>query len=95
MLDILKVAVCAYVFILLTEEGMIFGWYGRLISKIKFDWIYKPVGGCLACFSGQLATWYYLIKYFHSYSLTGHVFFICAVILTVLFLDKIITYENH
>jgi hypothetical protein len=92
MLDFLKVAIVAYVFILLTEEGMIFGWYGRLIQKMKQDWLYKPLGGCMACFSGQCALWYYLIANFHSYNFFDHIVFISAVILTVLFIDKLINY---
>jgi len=95
LVEILKVAIIAYVFILLTEDKMIFAWYGRLIERIKQDWIYKPAGGCLACFSGQFALWYYLIKHFASYNLFDHIWFISAVILAVLIIDKIMTYESN
>lgn len=95
MLEILQIAVIAYVFLLLTEDKMIFGWYGRLIERIKYDWLYYPMGGCEKCFAGQLALWYYLIKHFASYNLFNHVWFISAVILTVLIIDKIMTYESN
>ena len=90
--EILQVAVIAYVFILLTEDKMIFGWYGRLIEKITYDWLYYPLGGCTKCFAGQCAAWYYLIAHFHTYNLFDHIWFISATILTVLIIDKIMTY---
>jgi len=110
LIEILKVAIIAYVFILLTEDKMIFAWYGRLIDRIKSDWLYKPLGGCLACFSGQVAAWYYLFTHiqidfkngewyylfarFTSYNLFDHIWFVSAVILTVLIIDKIMTYDT-
>ena len=94
LIEILKIAIIAYVFILLTEDKMIFAWYGRLIERIKSDWLYKPLGGCLACFGGQVAFWYYLIKHFVSYNLFDHIWFISATILIVLIIDKIITYDT-
>ena len=94
LIEILKVAIISYVFILLTEDKMIFGWYGRLIERIKSDWLYKPLGGCLACFGGQCAFWYYLIAHFRTYNLFDHIWFVSAVILTVLIIDKIMTYDT-
>lgn len=37
-----------------------FNWYGRLISRLP-GWIYKPLGLCSMCFSGQLAFWFCVI----------------------------------
>jgi hypothetical protein len=74
---------------------MIFAWYGRLIEKIKYDWLYYPLGGCEKCFGGQCAFWYYLIAHFHTYNLFDHIWFISATILTVLIIDKIMTYESN
>lgn len=91
MLEILQVAIVAYVFTLLTEEGMIFAWWYKLIRHLP-DVLYKPLGGCIACFSGQCALWYYLIAHFHSYNFFEHIFFIAATIFTVLILDKILNY---
>lgn len=94
LVEILKIAIIAYVFILLTEDKMIFAWYGRLIGRIKSDWLYKPLGGCLACFGGQCAMWYYLFTHLKSYSFIDHIWFISATILTVLIIDKIMNYGS-
>ena len=50
LIEILQVAIVAYVFTLLTEEGMIFAWWYKLIRHLP-DVLYKPLGGCIACFS--------------------------------------------
>lgn len=31
------------------QDGMIFGWYGKLIDRLP-TWLNKPLGGCLKCF---------------------------------------------
>lgn len=95
MLDILKISVVAYVIFVLMSPGMIFHFYARLIDKIKWDWLYKPLGGCLMCFSGQVSFWYYLITHFREYNLFDHVVFISAVILIVMIFDKLIDYADH
>lgn len=91
MLEILKVAITAYVATLLMEDGMILSWWYNLIRRLP-DVFYKPLGGCIACFSGQFALWYYLIAHLHYYNFFEHVFFIAATIFTVLILDKILNY---
>ena len=95
MLEILKISVVAYVIFVLMSPGMIFHFYAKLIDKIKWDWLYKPLGGCLMCFSGQIATWYYLITHFREYNFFDHVVFISAVILIVMIFDKLIDYADH
>jgi hypothetical protein len=95
MLEILKISVVAYVIFVLMSPGMIFHFYARLIDKIKWDWLYKPLGGCLMCFSGQVSFWYYLITHFREYNLFDHVVFISAVILIVMIFDKLIDYADH
>jgi len=92
--EIFAVAIVAYVFVILTSPGMIFYFYYKLIDKIKYDFIFKPLGGCNLCFAGQLALWFYLIKHFHSYNFFEHIFFISGTILTVMILDKLIDYET-
>ena len=95
MLEMLKISVVAYVIFVLMSPGMIFHFYARLIDKIKWDWLYKPLGGCLMCFSGQVSFWYYLITHFREYNLFDHVVFISAVILIVMIFDKLIDYADH
>lgn len=91
MLKFWEIAIIAYVFILMTEDGMIFAWWYRLILRLP-DVLYKPLGGCMACFSGQLSLWYFLIMRFNSYNPVDHIFFISATILTVIIIDKIVNY---
>ncbi len=91
MLAFWQIAIIAYVFILLTEEGMIFAWWYKLIRRLP-DVLYKPLGGCQACFSGQVSLWYFLVMRFDSYNFFEHLFFVAATILTVIIIDKIINY---
>ena len=44
-----------YVFTRILMEGVLIG-YNRLISNLP-DWLYKPLGGCGPCFTGQLTLW--------------------------------------
>jgi hypothetical protein len=94
MLAILSLAVFAWVFTFLTREGEVLSFYGRLIDKIPYDDLYKPLGGCNRCFGGQVALWYYLIVHFHDYNFFEHIVFICATIFFVMLIDKIIDYES-
>ena len=93
MLDILKISVVAYVIFILMSPDMIFSFYARLIDRIKWDWLYKPLGGCLICFSGQIAFWYFLFTHLQSYNFFDHIVFVSAVILIVMIFDKLIDYE--
>jgi hypothetical protein len=94
MLNFIVVGIVAYVFFVLTSPGMIFYFWYKLIDKIPYDFIFKPLGGCLICLGGQCGFWFYLIKYFHSYNFFEHIFFISGTILTVMILDKLIDYET-
>ena len=88
VIDIFKIGIIAFIFIKLNEPHYIFAWYAKLINKIRTDWLWRPLGGCLHCFSGQAALWFYLIKYFHNYKFIDHLFFISSVI----FLSSILDY---
>ena len=54
-----QIAVCARVFLLLTESGQVFAFYGRFLHRLewKSPTLHKPLGGCLNCFTGQGALW--------------------------------------
>jgi len=46
----------------LTLPDMILGWWDKLIHRVfKSEWILKPLGDCVYCFSGQVALWGYLL----------------------------------
>lgn len=89
------VAITGYVFTnILENEGMIFGWYNKLIMRLPM-WLYKPLGGCSLCFTGQLAFWGFLIFKIHSYDLLQHVFFTMLSIYIVHILEnKSITWKD-
>jgi hypothetical protein len=91
--EALAIGIIVYVFVVLTSPGMIFYFWYKWIDHLP-DFLYKPLGGCNVCASGQAAAWFYLIKHFHSYNFFEHIFFISATILTVMILDKLIDYET-
>jgi hypothetical protein len=93
LIEILKIATVVYVVFILMSPGMILHFYARLIDRIPYDWLYKPIGGCLICFGGQAGLWYYLISHWSVYNLFDHIVFIAGVILAVMALDKLIDYE--
>jgi hypothetical protein len=86
----LEIALITTVFVRLTETGMIFGWYGRLINNLP-NWLYFPLGGCTKCFCGQVAFHYYWITNLHSYNLFDHLLFTSLSIFLSLIYDKIWT----
>lgn len=64
---------------ILTAEGNIFYWYRLQIDKLPM-WLYKPLGGCTVCYSGQVALWGSLAL---SYGLTA----ISTSVVTMLMVD--------
>ena len=87
----LQVAVFSVVFsCILIEEGMIFGFYGRLLKRLP-EWIGFPLGGCAYCMGGQIALWYFIYRiYFipERYDFFIHLSFIAV----TLFLIHLILY---
>lgn len=74
---IFEISFIAYMIYWLTDPEEIFGWYGQLISKLP-KWLWKPLGGCYRCFTGQVMMWSYLVIYFKEYNLIDHGFFIAG-----------------
>ena len=93
MLEILKLGVIAYALGVMMQPNMVLNWYYRLIDRIPYDFIFKPLGGCNICLSGQIALWFYLITYWKEYNLFEHIFYVCGTITITLILDKLIDYE--
>ena len=91
--EVVAIGIVAYVFVILTSPGMIFHFYFKLINRIPWDFLFKPLGGCNICFAGQLSFWFYLVRYFHSYNVFEHIVFVSSAILVVMILDKLIDYE--
>ena len=94
LVEILKLSVVCWVVVFLMSPEMIFNFYWKLIDRLP-DYLYKPLGGCLMCFTGQAATWYYLIAHFHDYNFFDHVVFTSACIFFVMLIDKIIDYGSE
>ncbi len=87
LLDIVKVSLIAFMFVYLGQPGYIFAWYQKLIEPLP-DWLWKPLGGCEKCFTGQAALWYYIF-FIDGYNLFEHLFFISVAILFTMILSKL------
>lgn len=74
MIEILKISVITFIFSTLLEEGSIFEWYDKLICRLP-EWLYKPLGGCYRCLTGQTLFWYYIIVHFNDYNVIEHLFY--------------------
>lgn len=57
----LQISVLVSAFILCTDEGQVFEFYGKWLKKKEFEWRYgwitKAIGGCDRCTTGQAALW--------------------------------------
>jgi hypothetical protein len=97
----LLVAICGYtITVLLMEERGLLGWYMRWISGFPV-WLYKPLGGCTLCFTGQLALWGFLMLDFGQsgifpllwgYPVLNHVIF---VLMAIFFTHLILQSEQY
>jgi hypothetical protein len=95
-----ELGITAYVFVhVLCQPGMLLhGWY-RVLLHLP-TWLAKPLGLCDRCLAGQMALWYYLLRYGHEYirlplhALTGHVLFICMAILAGLLISILMQNKN-
>lgn len=84
-LHAILIGVFGYVFSnILIQPNQILSFYGKMLSRIKSDYIRKPLGDCDACFSGQVALWYSLLYY--EIAFFEIPFFITLSILTANFL---------
>jgi len=83
------IAISAYVFKeFLIQEGELLQFYGSFLNKIENDNIRKPLGGCLQCFSGQLALWSGL--FFLKPNPFDLIILICLTIFSTILIDRFI-----
>lgn len=87
---VIKISLIAYVFYRLTEPEQIFAFYGKLISGLP-EWLWKPLGGCVRCFVGQVCFWAFL--FLQPYNIIEHLFFASAGIFLTFIYD--IIYNHH
>jgi len=92
--DAILIGICAWVYVyILLEEGMILGWFGKLLCRLP-DWIHEPIGGCEFCVAGQMALWYYLYVNWDTYlgnvpqNVISHILFITLTIFTVELINR-------
>ena len=88
MLEIAGIALIAFMFVYLGKPGMMFSWYQRLIDRLPWDWLWKPLGGCLKCFTGQCLFWYYIF-FVDGYNFFEHMFYVSFGILCSMVYDKL------
>ena len=88
-LDSVLLGVAAWVLVhILMGEGMILGWWSKLIFRLP-DWLSEPLGGCEYCVAGQMALWYYFYKHQDDYlsilteRIIDHILFITFTIFIV------------
>jgi hypothetical protein len=89
MLEAVLIGVTAAVTRELMTDGMILSFWDKTIGGFP-DWLYKPLGGCLMCFAGQLGFWYYLFT--GDYNLFTHIGFITLSIFTAVIAEKLMNY---
>lgn len=89
-IEILLIAITGYVFCnILTDAGMIFDFYYKQIERYEVSKpkLYKVLGGCNLCFTGQLALWYFILVHALELEFIGYlfkaIFFVSATIFTV------------
>ena len=78
MIDVFKISLISFMFCALGQEGMIFEWYQKLISKLP-KWLHRPLGSCYKCFTGQVCLWYFIFT--KPFNVINFLFFISAGIL--------------
>lgn len=65
---------------ILIEEGMIFGFWGKLLNNMP-DKLAYPLGECAYCFGGQVALWYYF--FIEEWNIFNHIFFVSTTIFLI------------
>jgi hypothetical protein len=91
MLLAVKISLICSMFVFLGEDDMIFAPYQRLIRRLPL-WLYKPLGGCSKCVTGQVALWYFIFK--QPFDLLELLFFVSLSILITSIITKLWqTYE--
>lgn len=94
-IESLLIALIAYVYaVILTYDGMLFNGVYLRFERWFPEWLFYPLIGCVYCVSGQMALWYYLIKFWSEYNFIDHILFISITIFTVELIVKILTYNG-
>jgi hypothetical protein len=87
MIEAILIGIVGYVFTeILMSQGMLMEWYCEWLGKQHYggwmpEWVFKIMGGCGHCFTGQLAFWYYIFA--NEYSLPEHIAYVSVAIFTI------------
>lgn len=85
----IKIAIVAWVFSnILIDEGMIFEKWWLVLNKLP-NWLSKPLGACEYCLAGQIALWYYIVKYVYCGAYIGFIQHIVAISVVIFFVHLI------
>ena len=94
MWEVVLIAIVSWVYInILAEPGMIFGWLRKLVNR----WVAPlsdPLVNCEYCNAGQIALWFYLIKYWCDYDIFEHIAYISVTIFLVMVINQFINKER-
>ena len=98
MLELLFLSVVIAVFVNvfvwdLTDEGMVFSFYGRFLDRLPYVFS-KPLGGCDLCFGGWLAFIGYLFRNIIFENLEYSLFIHFSFIFVTLYIIKCLRSKN-
>jgi hypothetical protein len=90
IVEILKISLIAFMFsALIQQRQSVFTFYRKLIKRLPW-YLYKPLGGCYICFTGQFCLWYFIFT--KPLDIFELLFFCSAGILTSMIYHKIYCY---
>lgn len=92
MYTVIQISLVAFMFVYLGQPGYIFAWYQKLIDPLP-EWLWKPLGGCVKCFTGQAMFWYYI--FFMEYNFIQHLFYVSTAILLSMIYNKLTDYLDE
>lgn len=85
-----KISLICFMFVTLGEPDMIFAPYQKLISRLP-EWLNKPLGTCVYCFTGQVSLWYFIFT--RSFNIIELLFFVSLSIFLISIYNIIWNYE--
>jgi hypothetical protein len=74
--------------VILTEPGMLLADVHYWCEQHLPSWLFMPLIGCYRCVTGQMALWYYMMKYWTTYDPITHL----AAITVAIYLSVVYNY---
>lgn len=81
----------------LTMRGMALNWWYAFLFRHIGDkpYLFNPLIDCPKCVGGQIALWYYLIKYWDCYNFETHISLVFVTIFLSLIVYKVHEWANN